>query len=114
VVLRHSVRVNGVDSIAVTKLDVLDELPEIKVCTAYELKGKQITEVPLDMADLAHVKPVYTTVKGWQSDTTSTTEFDALPKNAQSYLNYIANDLGVSICLVSTGPKRTETIMVSA
>ncbi len=114
VVLRNSVRINGVDSIAVTKLDVLDELPEIKVCTAYELNGKQITEVPLDMADLAHVKPVYTSVKGWQSDTTSTTKFDDLPKNAQSYLNYIANDLEVSICLVSTGPKRTETIMVSA
>lgn len=113
VVLRNSVRINGVDSIAVTKLDVLDESPEIKVCTAYELDGKKITEVPLDMADLAYVKPVYTTLKGWQADTTGTTELGALPKNAQSYLKYIADDLGVGICLVSTGAKREETIMVS-
>lgn len=114
VALRHVVRINGVDSIAVTKLDVLDEFKEIKVCTGYRLNGSEMTEVPLDMTDLAHVKPVYTTMKGWQADTTGTVTFEDLPPKAQDYLNFIADDLGVSICLVSTGAKRKETILISA
>jgi len=112
VALRHAIRINGVDSIAVTKLDVLDSLSEIKVCTHYELRGETASEVPLDLAELAVVKPVYRTLPGWQSDTTGLTRFNALPEKAQSYLNYVAKDLGVSICLVSTGAKREETIMV--
>lgn len=112
VALRHAVRVNGVDSIAITKLDVLDDIPEIKVCTDYELQGKVLHEVPLDLAELAHAKPVYTTMPGWCADTTGTTSFQKLPDKARSYLNYIAKDLGVTICLVSTGAKREETIMV--
>ncbi len=112
VALRHAVRINGVDSIAVTKLDVLDSLPEIKVCTHYELHGVALAEVPLDLAELAVVKPVYRTLPGWQSDTTGLTKFDKLPEKAQAYLNYVAKDLGVSICLVSTGAKREETILV--
>ncbi len=110
--LRHVVRINGVDSVAVTKLDVLDSLTEIKVCTAYEFKGEQITEVPLDLAELGYVKPVYTTLPGWEKDTTGTTRFGDLPQKAQNYLNYIAKDLGVKICIVSTGAKRTETISI--
>ena len=112
VALRHAVRVNGVDSIAITKLDVLDDIPEIKVCTDYELQGRILHEVPLDLAELAHAKPVYTTMPGWNADTTGITSFQKLPDKARSYLNYIAKDLGVTICLVSTGAKREETIMV--
>ena len=112
VALRHTVRVNGVDSVAVTKLDVLDTLPEIKVCTEYELGGEQLKQVPLDLAELAHVRPIYKTLPGWQTDTTGIISFDALPQNARDYLNYIANDLEVRICVVSTGAKRKETIMV--
>ncbi len=114
VLLRHAVRINGIDSIAVTKLDVLDELETIKICTGYRLNGEEITEVPLDLAELNHVKPVYTVLKGWQADTTGTTSFDDLPENARAYLNYIAKDLDVRICLVSTGAKRKETILISA
>jgi adenylosuccinate synthase len=112
VALRHAIRINGVDSIAVTKLDVLDNQPEIKVCTHYELRGETISEVPLDLAELAFVKPVYRALPGWQSDTTGLTKFSALPAKAQAYLNYVAKDLGVTICLVSTGAKREETILV--
>ncbi len=112
VALRHAVRINGVDSIAITKLDVLDEFAEIKICTAYEHQGKRSHEVPLDLAELANVKPVYETVSGWQADTTGTTSFKALPERARTYLQNIAKDLGVTICLVSTGAKREETIMV--
>ena len=110
--LRHAIRINGVNSIAITKLDVLDDLPEIKVCTEYELNGVRSAEVPLDLAELAHVKPVYKTLTGWQSDTTGLTSFGKLPQKAREYLEFIARDLGVEICLVSTGAKRHETILV--
>jgi len=112
VILRHTVRVNGVDSIAITKLDVLDSLEEIKVCTAYELNGETIDQVPLDLTRLSQVKPIYRTLPGWQSDTTGTTSFDDLPLKARDYLNFIAHDLKVDIALVSTGAKRTETIVI--
>jgi adenylosuccinate synthase len=112
VALRHAVRINGVDSIAITKLDVLDEMKEIKVCVAYQLNGDKFDEVPLDLAELSHVKPIYHTLPGWQADTTGTTRFKDLPKKAQDYLKFICDDLGVSICLVSTGARREETIMV--
>ena len=112
VALRHAVRINGVDSIAVTKLDVLDTMPELKVCTAYELDGKRMSDVPLDMARLGQVKPIYETVSGWQAETTGCTTFGDLPEKAREYLKYIADDLDVTIRLVSTGAKREETIMV--
>lgn len=112
VALRHAVRINGVDSIAVTKLDVLDEMSEIKVCVAYKLNGDIFSEVPLDLAELSHVQPIYKTLPGWQADTTGTTEFGNLPQKARDYLKFICEDLGVSICLVSTGARREETIRV--
>lgn len=112
VALRHAVRINGVDSIAVTKLDVLDEMAEIKVCVAYKLNGDIFSEVPLDLAELSHVQPIYKTLPGWQADTTGTTEFGNLPQKARDYLKFICEDLGVSICLVSTGARREETIRV--
>ena len=112
VALRHTVRINGVDAIAVTKLDVLDEFDEVKICVAYELGGARLEQVPLDLAALNQVKPVYRSLPGWKSDCTGITRFDGLPGLAREYLNFIAADLGVSICLVSTGARREETIMV--
>lgn len=112
VALRHTTRINGVNSIAITKLDVLDEMDEIKVCTHYELNGKNLDQVPLDLAELNHVKPVYKTLAGWKTDTTGLTAFDDLPARARDYLNLVADDLAVKICLVSTGAKREETIIV--
>lgn len=110
VALRHAVRINGVDSIAVTKLDVLDNMETVKVCTGYELNGEQFSEVPLDLAELTHVKPLYKQFDGWGTDTTGTTSFEDLPEKAKSYLKYIADDLGVTIKLISTGAQRKETI----
>ncbi len=112
VALRHATRINGVDSIAVTKLDVLDEMDEIKVCTHYEWGTETIDQVPLDLAELAHVKPVYKTLPGWKADTTGMTLLEQLPLNARKYLNFVAEDLGVSICVVSTGAGREQTILV--
>lgn len=111
VALRHVVRINGVHAIAVTKLDVLDPLEEIKICTAYELDGQRIDEVPLDLARLTDVRPLYQTLPGWQAESTGTTAFNRLPEPARNYLNYIAEDLNVDICLVSTGARRNQTIM---
>ncbi len=110
--LRHAVRINGVDSVAITKLDVLDGIEEIKVCVGYELNGETMQEVPLDLAELNHVKPIYKTFPGWHDETTGKVKFEELPENAQIYLNYIVEDLDVKICIISTGAKRTETIKV--
>ena len=112
VALRHAARINGVNSIAVTKLDVLDELDRIQVCTHYQLDESKLDQVPLDLAALAYVKPIYRTLPGWKADTTGMTSFDQLPPNARSYLSFVAEDLGVEICLVSTGARREQTIMV--
>ncbi|HPC11390.1 MAG TPA: adenylosuccinate synthase [candidate division Zixibacteria bacterium] len=110
--LRHAVRINGVTSIAITKLDVLDDFDEIPVCTGYRLGDEQFDQVPLDLADLARVKPEYRTLPGWRTRTTGTTVFDHLPAQARNYLNFIARDLGVTIAIVSTGARRDETIAV--
>ena len=105
------------DTVSLTK-SILDAklnrlgLKDIQVCTHYELHGEKRSEVPLDLAELAFAKPVYTTVPGWQEDTTGMTKFSSLPAKARQYLEYIAKDLGVTICVVSTGAKREETIMV--
>jgi adenylosuccinate synthase len=110
-ILRYSVRMNGVDSIAVTKIDVLDDLSEINVCTHYELNGERLDDVPLDLADLEHVTPVYKTLPGWMADSTGCGTFDELPEAARDYLTYVADELGVRILLVSTGANRKETII---
>ena len=112
VALRYTCRINGVDSIAVTKIDVLDNFESIEVCTGYELNGKTLSEVPLDLADLTHVVPVYQTLPGWSEETTGITKFDDLPARAKDYLKFVADDLKVKISLVSTGAKRNETIFV--
>jgi adenylosuccinate synthase len=112
VALRHTTRINGVNSIAVTKLDVLDEMDEVQVCTHYQIDGQTSEQVPLDLAELIHAKPVYKTLPGWKADTTGLTKFDQLPPKARDYLKFVAEDLGVSILIVSTGARREQTIMV--
>ncbi|MFH2048050.1 MAG: adenylosuccinate synthase [bacterium] len=112
VALRHAVRVNGVDTIAVTKLDVLDNLDEIKVCTSYTLDGVTMNEVPLDLSEFAHVKPVYKTLPGWDTTSTAKTSFDELGENTRKYLKFVADDLDVKIKIISTGPRREDTIMM--
>jgi len=113
VVLRHTFRINGVEKIAITKLDVLDGFEEIKVCVAYMLDGEKITEMPVDMSRLADCTPVYETLPGWQDKTRGVTSLDELPKEAKSYINFILKQLGVEAALISTGPDRKDTIMVN-
>ncbi len=112
VILRHACRINGVEKIAVTKLDVLDSFEKINGCIGYELNGRELSEIPLDPAELGNVKPLYKEFDGWQSETTGIKNFARLPVNAKKYLKFISDDLGVEILLVSTGAGRTATIMV--
>ncbi|UCD16864.1 MAG: adenylosuccinate synthase [Candidatus Zixiibacteriota bacterium] len=112
VALRHACRINGVEKIAITKLDVLDRFEKIRVCVAYHLEGKDITELPLDPSALWDVKPVYRDFPGWQSNTCGLESFASLPKNTGDYLNFIAKEVEAEICLISTGARRCDTIIV--
>ena len=112
VALRHACRINGIEKIAVTKLDVLDTMEKVKVCVGYTLDGQEMQEVPLDLAELWHVKPIYKEFDGWLTSTAHKSDFNSLPAKAREYLGFIAADLNVKICLVSTGARREETIIV--
>lgn len=112
VIIRMAARVNGLTSIAVTRLDILDQLEEIKICTHYRRNGERVDHFPSDLNVLAECAPIYETLPGWQSNTTGARSFDDLPANAQAYLNRIA-DLGdVPFSIVSVGPDREETIVM--
>ena len=107
VAMRHAVRVNGVDQVALMKLDVLDGFDEIKVCVAYEFEGKQIDYVPYDLED---VKAVYKTFPGWDK-TAGLRTFEALPETAQSYILALEEMIGTKIGIISTSPEREDTII---
>lgn len=112
VALKHALKVNSVSGLCITKLDVMDTLPTIKVCTAYKLDGKEITQ-PLLAAELFEKsEPVYQEFAGWQSDTLGVTDYDALPEKAKDYLQALATLLDTPIHIVSTGPDRDQTIII--
>jgi adenylosuccinate synthase len=111
VVLRYAVMLNGIDSLVVTKLDVFDEQPEIKVCIGYRLKGHKIEEMPPDADTLTLVEPEYRTLPGWQKPTPGIRDVKDLPIAAREYLNFISDELQVEIGLISTGPERDATIV---
>jgi adenylosuccinate synthase len=111
VVLRYAVRLNGITSLIVTKLDVFDTQKEIQVCTGYRFKGALIKEMPASAEDLAEVKPEYRTLPGWQSDTFGVKDAAKLPRAAVDYLKFISDFLGVEIGMISTGPDRDATII---
>jgi adenylosuccinate synthase len=111
VVVRYSVRVNGFDTLALTKLDVLDEQAEIKICTAYARDGETLTEFPADLSLLDGSQPVYETLPGWQTSTAGIRDFTMLPEAAQRYVARLEELCGCEIGIVSTGPERTATIL---
>lgn len=110
VVLRYAIRVNGLTEICLTKLDVLDELKKIKICTAYDTPQGRVKEFPVDGEIFATAKPVYDELPGWEEDISQLTSYDELPDNAKRYIKYLANTTGVPIKLVSVGSKRSQTI----
>jgi adenylosuccinate synthase len=106
---KYGCRVQGATDVAFTVLDDLGYLDEIPVCVAYELDGKQITEFPVTK-DLHRCKPVYKTFKGWKSDIRGIRKFEDLPQEAQDYVNYIEQQIGFPITMVSNGPAREDII----
>jgi len=112
VVLKHSCMISGITKLAITKLDVLNGLPEINVCTQYSLNGKKINYFPASIEDVSACKPVYKTFKGWTTINPASSKFSDLPKEAQTYLRFIEKETDVPIALISIGPGRDETIEV--
>jgi adenylosuccinate synthase len=110
--LRYSNQVNGAEWLVITKLDVLDTLEEIPICIGYEIDGRVTDEVPADVQGLEHIKPRYTTLKGWRQSTEGITEFDKLPKAAQEYLRFQERESGARVGMISTGPDRDQTMML--
>lgn len=112
VIGRYAVQVNGLDCLAITKLDVLDELDEIQVCVAYELKGERIEHFPCSAEDFACCRPVFVSLPGWQCSTASSRRLEDLPDAARSYLRFLAELMEVPIAIVSLGAERDQTIVV--
>lgn len=108
--LRTAIRLSGFDYLAITKLDVLSVLSKIKVCTHYVLKGKKVVEIPAVLSEFAKCKPVYKEFKGWKKDISRVRSFDALPKEAKSYILFIQNQLKVPIPIISVGAERNSII----
>ncbi|HEV2861779.1 MAG TPA: adenylosuccinate synthase [Pyrinomonadaceae bacterium] len=109
---RYAADVNGFDTVALTKLDVLDALDEIKVCTGYRLDGRACDSFPATPGQLRRVEPVYETLPGWKTSTEGATELEALPPAARDYVEFISTQIGVPVGLISTGPERGQTILV--
>ncbi|KPJ66470.1 adenylosuccinate synthetase [candidate division WOR-1 bacterium DG_54_3] len=112
VVMRHAAKINGLTSLAITKLDVLDELDKINICVAYEYKGKKIVDFPTDIHKLEECKPIYEEVPGWEEDTTKIKDYKNLPKNAKKYLEKLAEIARAKISLVSVGAERGQIIRI--
>jgi adenylosuccinate synthase len=112
VVARYSAEINGLSSVAIMKFDVLDELPAIKVCTAYELDGTRCDRPPANSALLARCRPVYDELPGWQSPTSDIRRFEELPPNAQAYVRRLEEIIDRPAAIVSVGPEREQTIML--
>ena len=110
-VLRYASRLNGLSGVALTKLDVLSGMPQVKVCVAYEIDGVRREEVPLSLDEFEAAKPVYERMEGWKEDISSAREFGDLPKAAQKYVRMLEEVTGVEISLVSVGADRNQTIV---
>lgn len=111
--LRYTAMVNGFDSLIVTKLDVLDGMSTIKVCTAYEVNGELMDAMPPENALMEKIEPVYEELPGWSTPTANVTSYDELPKEAKDYIAFLEEKTGVEVGCVSTGPERTQTIVRS-
>ena len=112
VLVRQTVKVSGIDGIALTKLDVLDKLDKIKMCVEYELNGKKIQYLPASVDDQTKIKPIYKIFPGWKSSTNRIKNIEALPENAKKYIYAIEDFIGAKISCISTSPEREDTILL--
>ena len=112
VLVRQTIKISGIDGIALTKLDVLDELDEIKICVQYELDGEKIDYLPAAVEDQLKIKPIYKTFPGWKVSTNGIKNINELPQNARDYIFAIEDFIGTKISSVSTSPEREDTILI--
>jgi|TARA_B100000959_G_scaffold63618_1_gene67144 adenylosuccinate synthase len=112
VLVRQTIKVSGIDGIALTKLDVLDELDEIKMCVKYELNGEKLDYLPAAFEDQQKIKPIYKIFPGWKSSTSGIKNIDALPENAKKYIFAVEDFIGAKISSISTSPEREDTILI--
>ena len=112
VLVRQTIKISGIDGIALTKLDVLDELDEIKICIQYDLDGNKIDYLPAAAEDQLKIKPVYKTFPGWKTSTKGIKKVEHLPDNAKKYINAIQDFIGTKISSISTSPEREDTILI--
>ena len=112
VLVRQTIKISGIDGIALTKLDVLDELDEIKICVAYKLNGREIDYLPAAVDDQLKVKPIYKTFKGWKSSTKGIKDINKLPQNAKNYILELEKFIETKISAISTSPERNDTILI--
>jgi len=112
VVVRHACMISGITKLAITKLDVLDSLKQVKICTHYQLNGKKIDYFPANIEDVKQCKPIYKEFKGWNEIDKNSSKFSDIPKEAQEYLRFIEKELQVPIAVISIGPGRRETIEI--
>ncbi len=110
VMLRHAVRLNSMSELAITKLDILDQLESVKVCVAYDVGGTRHEHLPYHQSDLHAAKPIYEELPGWQTDLSQVTELGDLPPEARAYLDFLEAQVGVPITLVGTGPDRDQFV----
>jgi adenylosuccinate synthase len=112
VLVRQSVAINGIDGIALTKLDVLDGLPTLKVCTGYDIDGQVFDHLPASLRAQAAAKPIFEEISGWSESTAGARSFKDLPANAVKYVRRIEELIGAPVALLSTSPERDDTILM--
>ncbi len=112
VLVRQTIKISGIDGVALTKLDVLDNLNEVKMCICYELNGKKIDYLPASSEDQFNVKPIYKVFPGWKSSTKGIKTINELPQNAKKYINEVEKFIGAKISSISTSPERKDTILI--
>ena len=112
VLVKQTIKISGINGIALTKLDVLDNLDKIKVCVQYNLNGKKIDYLPAASEDQFNVKPIYKTFSGWKTNTQGIRNMKDLPENAKKYIYALEDFIGAKVCSISTSPEREDTILV--
>ena len=110
--LKYSARVNSLDCLAVTRLDILDEMPVIKMCVGYKYNGEEIKQIPASLKVLAQVEPVYEEFEGWMTDISGVRKYEDLPENCKKYLKRMSEVAGVEVGIVSVGPDREQTMIL--
>jgi len=113
ILMKHSIRVSGINGLAITLIDVLSGIDIIKVCVGYEIRGKVITDFPCINNDFDNLKPVYKELKGWKEDISKIHDFEQFPENCKKYIKFIENELNIKVDVISNGPSRKNTIILN-